>query len=119
MENSNSKLVVRRRQLAKGRHNPSAYKPTLVSDSSIREIAVDNGKLLQPIIEPESTHQPDDVIDDPITTSPTVDIFWDITAKDSKLLQCTGGHNNQFPHYTNSKDAESGDKNKDLVNDND
>jgi hypothetical protein len=37
---------MRRRQLVKGRCNPSTYKPILASNSSTREIAVDNGKLL-------------------------------------------------------------------------
>jgi hypothetical protein len=46
MENSNSELVMYRRRLAKGRYNLSAYKPILTSDSSTKEIAVDNSKLL-------------------------------------------------------------------------
>ena len=46
MENSNSKLVIRRRRLAKGKYNPSTNKPILASNSDIREIAVDNSKSL-------------------------------------------------------------------------
>jgi hypothetical protein len=46
MENSNNKLIIRRRRLVKGKRNPSAYKPILVSDSSTREIAADNSKSL-------------------------------------------------------------------------
>jgi hypothetical protein len=46
MENSNNKLIIRRRRLVKGRRNLSAYKPILVSNSSTREITVDNGKSL-------------------------------------------------------------------------
>jgi hypothetical protein len=46
MENSNDELVVRRKQLVEGRYNLFTHKPTLVSDSGTREIAVDNGKLL-------------------------------------------------------------------------
>ena len=34
------------------------------------------------------------------------------------MPQRAGGYNNKFLHYTNSKDAESGDKNKNLVNNN-
>jgi hypothetical protein len=34
------------------------------------------------------------------------------------LLQCASGYNNQFLYYTNSKNIESGDKDKDLVNNN-
>ena len=45
-ENNNNKPVVHRRQLVKKKHNPSAHKPTLVSDSSIGKIATNNGKLL-------------------------------------------------------------------------
>ena len=56
MENSNSEPVVRRRQLAKGRRNPSAYKPTLASDSGTGEIAIDNGKSPQPITELKGTY---------------------------------------------------------------
>ena len=46
MENSDNKLVIYRRQLVKGRRNLSAYEPILVSNSSTREIATDNSKLL-------------------------------------------------------------------------
>ena len=56
MENSNSKSVVCRRRLVKGRHNPSAYKPTSVSNSGTGEIAIDNGKLPQPITEFKGTY---------------------------------------------------------------
>ena len=42
IENSNNKLVVYKRQLVKGRYNLSVYKPILASNSSTREIAVDN-----------------------------------------------------------------------------
>ena len=45
IENSDNEPVVRKRWLIKGRRNLSAYTPILVSDSSIREIAVDNSKL--------------------------------------------------------------------------
>ena len=34
------------------------------------------------------------------------------------MPQYASGYNNQFPHYTNSKDVESGNKDKDLVNNN-
>ena len=34
------------------------------------------------------------------------------------MPQYTSGHDNQFPHYTNFKDVESGDKDKNLVNNN-
>ena len=73
-ENSDNKPVVRRRQLVKGRRNLSAYKPILTSDSNTREIATDNGKLLQSITKPEGTHQPNDVIDDPTTALLTINI---------------------------------------------
>ena len=63
-----------RRQLIKGRRNLSAYKPTLASDSSTGEIATDNSKLLQSITEPKGTYQPDNVIDDPTTVLPTINI---------------------------------------------
>jgi len=46
MENSNNKLVMHRRQLIKERYNLFAYMPILASNSGIREIAIDNGKLL-------------------------------------------------------------------------
>ena len=42
--------------MAKERRNLSAYKPTLMSDSSTGEIAIDNGKLPQPITEPIGIH---------------------------------------------------------------
>jgi len=35
-----------RRRLIKGRYNPSAYKPILVSNSGTGEIAANNGKSL-------------------------------------------------------------------------
>jgi len=35
-----------KRRLVKGRYNLSTYKPILASNSSTREIAVDNSKLL-------------------------------------------------------------------------
>ena len=72
----------------------------------------------QPITKLEGTHQPNNVIDDPTTALPTVDTPRDITAEDSKLPQYASGYNNQFPHYTNSKDMESRDKDKDLVSNN-
>ena len=53
IKNSNDELVIYRRRLAKGRYNPFAYKPILISNSGIREITVDNSKLLQPITEPK------------------------------------------------------------------
>ena len=56
IENSNNKLVVRRRQLVKGRYNLFTHKPILVSDSSTRKIAVDNSKSLQPITKSEGTY---------------------------------------------------------------
>ena len=46
IENSDNKLVIRRRRLVKGRYNLSAYKPILASNSGTREITVDNGKSL-------------------------------------------------------------------------
>jgi len=45
MENSNNKLVMRRRWLVKGRRNLFAYKPILASNSGTGEIAINNGKL--------------------------------------------------------------------------
>jgi len=71
-ENSNNEPVVCKRQLVKGRYNPSAYKPILMSDSGTKEITVDNSKLPQPITKPVGTHQPNNVIDNPTTTSPTI-----------------------------------------------
>jgi hypothetical protein len=56
IENSNNKLIIRRRQLVKGRRNLSTYKPILVSNSSTREITVDNGKSLQSITEPKGIY---------------------------------------------------------------
>ena len=56
MENSNNKPVIYRRQLVKGRRNPSAYELISVGDSSTREITADNGKSLQPIIKPKGIH---------------------------------------------------------------
>jgi hypothetical protein len=56
MENSNSELIIHRRQLVKGRHNLSTHKPTLASNSGTKEIAIDNSKLLQPITKPKGTH---------------------------------------------------------------
>jgi len=46
IENNNNKPVVRKRRLVKGRRNPFTYKPTLASNSSTKEIAADNSKLL-------------------------------------------------------------------------
>jgi hypothetical protein len=46
IKNNDNELVMYRKWLVGGRYNLSAYKPILVSDSSTREIAVDNGKLL-------------------------------------------------------------------------
>jgi len=56
MENSNNEPVVRRRRLVKGRRNLSTYKPTLASNSDTREIAIDNSKSPQPIIEPKGIY---------------------------------------------------------------
>ena len=75
IENSNSKPVIRRRRLVKGKYNLFTHKPILASDSSTREIAVDNSKSLQPITKPEGTHQLNNIIDNPTTTSPTVNIL--------------------------------------------
>jgi len=47
---------MRRRQLVKGRYNPSTYKPILVSNSGTGEIAIDNGKLPQSITEPKGIY---------------------------------------------------------------
>ena len=44
IENSNNEPVIYRRRLVKGRRNLSTYKPILASNSSTREIAVDDGK---------------------------------------------------------------------------
>jgi hypothetical protein len=55
-ENSNNKPIIYRRRLVKGRRNPSTYKPILVSNSSTREITVDNGKLLQSITKPKGIY---------------------------------------------------------------
>ena len=56
MENSNNKPVIYRRKLVKRRYNLSTYKSILASNSSIKEIAVNNGKLLQLITEPEGIY---------------------------------------------------------------
>ena len=72
IKNSNNKLIIHRRQLAKGRYNLSTHKPILASDSGTREIATDNSKLLQPITKPKGTHQPNNVIDNPTAVLPTV-----------------------------------------------
>jgi hypothetical protein len=71
-ENSDSELVMHRRQLVKGRCNPSAYKPILISDSSIREITIDNSKSPQSITELKSTNQPNNIIDNPTAALLTV-----------------------------------------------
>ena len=63
-----------RRQLVKGRYNPSAYEPILASNNGTREIAADNGKSPQSITKPKGIYQPDNIIDDPTTASPTVNI---------------------------------------------
>ena len=47
---------MRRRRLVKRKRNLSAYKPILASNSGTGEIAVDNGKLPQPITKPKGTH---------------------------------------------------------------
>ena len=78
----------------KKRYNPSAHKPTLVSNSGTGEIAIDNSKLLQPITEPEGTHQLNNIIDDPTAILLTVNTPWDIIVEDSKLPQYTGGYDN-------------------------
>ena len=44
IKNSDNKLVIRRRQLIKGRCNLFTYKPILISDSGTKEITADNGK---------------------------------------------------------------------------
>jgi hypothetical protein len=56
MENSNNKLIIRRRWLVKGRYNLSTYKPILVSNSGTREIAVDNSKSPQSITKPKGIY---------------------------------------------------------------
>ena len=56
IENSNNKLVICRRRLVKERYNLSIYKPTLASNSSTGEIAVNNSKLLQPITKLKGIH---------------------------------------------------------------
>ena len=56
MENSNNKLVIYKRRLAKKRYNLSTYKPTLVSNSGTGKIAVNNSKLLQPITKPKGIY---------------------------------------------------------------
>ena len=56
MENSNNEPIVYRRWLVKGRCNLSTYKPILASNSSIGEIAIDNGKSLQLITEPKGIY---------------------------------------------------------------
>ena len=56
MENSDNKPVIHRRRLVKGRYNLSTHKPTLASDSSTGEIAIDNSKSPQPITELKGTH---------------------------------------------------------------
>ncbi len=104
--------------MAKGRYNLSANKPILTSNSNTREITIDNNKLLQPITKPKGIHQPDNIIDIPTTTSPIINTLQDIITEDSKLPQLTSKYNNQFPYHTNSKDTESGDKDKDLANNN-
>ena len=56
MENSNNKPVIYRRRLAKGKCNPSVYKPILENNSSTKEITTDNDKLPQPITEPNGIY---------------------------------------------------------------
>ena len=56
IKNSNNELVVYRGWLVKGKHNPSAQEPILVSNSGTEEIAINNSKLLQPITKPKGTH---------------------------------------------------------------
>jgi len=56
IENSNNKPVIYRRQLVKERRSLSAQEPILVSNSSTREIAIDNSKLPQPITKPKSIY---------------------------------------------------------------
>ena len=63
---------MRRRQLVKKRYNLSAYKPILASNSSTREIAVDNSKLPQSITEPKGIHQPNNIIDNPTAVLLTI-----------------------------------------------
>ena len=65
---------MRRRRLVKGRYNLSTYKPILVSNSSTREITADNGKLPQSITKPKGIYQPNNIIDDPTTILPTINI---------------------------------------------
>ena len=55
-ENSNNKLIIRRRYLVKGRCNLSTYKPILVSNSSTIEITVDNSKSPQSITKPKDIY---------------------------------------------------------------
>ena len=74
IKNSNNKPVVYRRQLVKGRYNLSAYKPISASNSSTREIATNNSKLLQSITKPKGIYQPNNIIDDPTTILPTINI---------------------------------------------
>ena len=47
---------MRRGQLVKKKCNLSTQEFILASDSGTREIATDNGKLLQPITEPKGIH---------------------------------------------------------------
>ena len=79
---------------------------------------MNNGKLPQPIIESKGIYQPNNIIDNPTIVLLTVNTPRDIIAEDSKLLQHASGHNNQFLYYTNSKNTESGDKDKNLINNN-
>jgi len=56
IKNNNNKLVIYRRWLVKGRRNLSAYKPILASNNNIKEITVNNGKLLQLITKPKGIY---------------------------------------------------------------
>ena len=69
----------------KGRYNPSAHKPILISDSSTKEITADNSKSPQLITKPKGTHQPNNIIDNPIAVLLTVNTPQDVTMEDSKL----------------------------------
>ena len=119
MKNSNNKLIIYRRRLIKRKHNPSTYKLILVSNSGTKEIAINNHKSPQPIIKPKGIYQPNNIIDDYTAVLLTINTPQNVTVKDSKLPQYISRYNNQFLYYTNFKNMENKNKNKNLVNNND
>ena len=61
-----------KRRLVKKRRNLFTQEPILASNSSTKEITIDNSKLPQPITKPKSIYQPNNIIDNPTTTLLTI-----------------------------------------------